>query len=614
MLSKDGHSHMHVTAAGSPSTLLLQLSAVSNHSLQYSAFLSDMASFSKIALPPPPPGGLTCTFANCDPFEVSKMLWALAKTEQNYGRPFSACNGGQNPSIANHFFRWETPTPPMVAAPVFSSTQGYPIASAPPPATQNKLKCATYGCTSRRVASQCGQPAGVMCATHCRKLGGCTVPAHVIDDFGIASGRVSTSRASTSQSSTQFRPPSTISRAYSPPMASFETSPSPPSSMQPTIPIANRHLKSQLQPVFTSQRAVEQELQEKRRQEIAKRKENEQRAKQNVEICLWREDNSAPEESAFQDGFLYPNFQLTADVLLDLGLHDIRTLCFYRFSTMTWVTIRPNHQFDIQHQRTILLRTTNVAVCQGLDERVEALLTRSTNMWDSLAHQRKAVEKKNVAHFISNNQVMKKRSSNRESYSPPMPTTSSKRAKRKERGGLSPVQSRFTGSPSPTPEFIYMNDDISSQPAPTSSEPDTRQSSVISLSSTSPSPPPPRVKRERLSTPISLNSSHSSMPSIDTALRSISNEQQVQHPSQFTSSSQPRQSSQSHASSIPSKPALTIRPHRQAVWPADFFVVDIVNSFAKFHDPAESTTAELFIQFFRKPFKSSTFYENRKRW
>ncbi|KAJ7587482.1 hypothetical protein C8J56DRAFT_1050696 [Mycena floridula] len=524
-----------------------------------------MASFSKIALPPPPPGGLTCTFANCG----MHAPWRRAKTEQNYGHPFSACNGGQNPSIANHFFWWETPTPPMVAAPFFSSTQGYLIASAPSPATQNKLKCATYGCTSRRVASQCGQPAGVIWA-------------------------------STSQSSTQFRPSSTISRAYSPPMASFETSPSPPSSMQPTIPIANRHLKSQLQPVFTSQRAVEQELQEKRRQEIAKRKENEQRAKQNVEICLWCEDNSAPEESAFQDGFLYPNFQLTADVLLDLGLHDIHTLCFYRFSTMTW--------------RTILLRTTNVAVCQGLDERVEALLTGSTNMWDSLAHQRKAVEKKNVAHFISNNQVVKKRSSNRESYSPPMSTTSSKRAKRKERGGLSPVQSRFTGSPSPTPEFIYMNDDISSQPAPTSSEPDTRQSSVISLSSTSPSPPLPRVKRERLSTPISLNSSHSSMPSIDTALRSISNEQQVQHPSQSTSSSQPRQSSQSQASSIPSKPALTIRPHRQAVWPADFFVVDIINSFAKFHDPAESTTAELFTQFFRKPFKSSTFYENRKRW
>ncbi|KAJ7599945.1 hypothetical protein C8J56DRAFT_1072663 [Mycena floridula] len=541
----------------------------------------------------------------------------LSNGNGNYGRPFAACNGGGPTYTPAHFYRWYgIPSPTLPSQPAFPPQHYYPIPipiqTQPPSSLQrarNSRSCVAANCTSQRAAGACTQPAGNMCATHCKSLGGCPVCAHTvaptrtpIPNPNLPPFTQYPSSPPHSQATTSFTP------------ARFSPSPSPDSTFaSDPVPRANPMLKTQIRPVFTEQKRREVEIQEAARKELQLKKEGQLRAKHNVDICVWIENGADPEETAIQDGFSWPDFLLTPSILADIGLDNVKHFSFYRISTMTWVNIKPGHSLNVASHSTILLRKLDVTDCKDLEQRISSLLdsntshpknSRSTNMWDTLGRQRAAVEAGRVSNMLQGQSGGNRKRQATNSSSPPTKPTVAKKAKKKAKAPSPPsLPERFTASPSPS--LMTMTLDLTSldpvdfvpQLAPSHPRPSST-STVISVSSSSPSPVPPVVrtwvKLECLSTPLSISSSSS-------------------HQSSHSSRSSIDASDKENA--VPAR--YTPKPLGTASWPGDFYVVDIIDFFDKAKQKKRrqgQPIHKLFTAHFNKPWTNSTFYDNRGRW
>ncbi|KAJ7576368.1 hypothetical protein C8J56DRAFT_1062079 [Mycena floridula] len=513
------------------------------------------------------------------------------KKNPQYKDWFVACRGPSG-TDKTHFYRWRSQrTPPMASQPAFMSQ---PVTFAPthyyappPPVIQPlfqsqtpKLRCIAGNCSSSRVNKIC-----MRCAPHCKARGGCSARAHDLSRQSSASQQPFASQPAfiPSVQPSEYHPMATPSLPSAQPQVLSFTEPSSFPSLSPephspvlqeNLPLPNPHLKTQIRPIFTVQKQLEISLQEEARREAAAKRVGQLRAKANVDVCVWHENDIDPEEMAIQDGFIFPHFQLTPEILEDLNLDMEQRVALYRISTMTTVTR-----------------------CARFEERLSALLDSSSssrNMWKSLGKQRSAINAQRIERLVqeappkagsSRQQPVAPSSSKRPAITPntsPSDKPSSQKRSKKQRSPAAsrsvlasiqdsqPLPDHYTASPSPSCSL----DIIGSQS--TSSKP----TSVISLSSTSPSPPP-KIKREACSTPISLGSSSSS--------------------SSTTSSDLPSPNTASDPKNL--------------VWPSDLLAVDIVKFFGKTRKPVAGVkVATRFVETFNVLWKKSTFYDNRNRW
>ncbi|KAF8879156.1 hypothetical protein BD779DRAFT_1423991, partial [Infundibulicybe gibba] len=140
---------------------------------------------------------------------------------------------------------------------------------------------------------------------------------------------------------------------------------------------------SQLQPVFTEQIGVEESLREARRQQDAIRLASIQRAKHNVFVYAWNMDHEPPCVVEFQDGYVWPNFIITPDVIADADLLNNfdtpKYLYLYRISLGTWTKIKPGHVIAVDTHHHIFLRSPNVKECEGMEKLLAASTKSATS-------------------------------------------------------------------------------------------------------------------------------------------------------------------------------------------------------------------------------------------
>jgi hypothetical protein len=250
----------------------------------------------------------------------------------NAGRSFVSCENAQPDGSQCKYYRWLTPkstptstpasspvlpslTPTLPAAPSSSTVLPMSLTSVslPSPTT-----CARPDCSSTRINVRC---VNKQCRKHCREIGGCTAKDH--HGSGVSQGAVAASHPSYQLAATTPSPPPSPSRHDDSTMPSSSTivahpatNPAAPSSA--VDPRPNPHYISHMRPIFTKHYATQQEITEKRRKAEAERLGAIEKAKHCVVAYSWIQNSEEPTVFTFQDGFTWPHFVVTLDVLRDL--------------------------------------------------------------------------------------------------------------------------------------------------------------------------------------------------------------------------------------------------------------------------------------------------------
>ncbi|EAU85728.1 hypothetical protein CC1G_12444 [Coprinopsis cinerea okayama7 len=255
------------------------------------------------------------------------------------------------------------------------------IPSSPPPPHRDpnqKLACAVEGCKGR-VAQDCGRQ---RCKAHCEMEGGCQSKNHRVKPAPPPTARRSSLRGAQEPSSS----------------GSVATAAPIPPGPQPPVPIdprPNPRHASQMPAIFTETVRVSQELAERQRRADAEQREAANRARQTVTVRGWgqtSEDWDTSRSHTFQDGYTYPYFKITDDVLEAVGLLEGggKGLEYYDVKAATWSGINKGYIHDMsKFPPYVFLRLRPNTTCVGLDLWLSKMAT--PQLYSNIAFERKAV-------------------------------------------------------------------------------------------------------------------------------------------------------------------------------------------------------------------------------
>ncbi|KAG1788960.1 uncharacterized protein HD556DRAFT_1538510 [Suillus plorans] len=588
----------------------------------------------------------SCT--NCK----EEVPWRRCKSNENgnEGRWVAVCKkfAGEQ-QVPCNFFRWArgstspSSSPTLAAAQLAPTTivqpaQLVPTAVVQPAALSNAtllLMCAALVC-KKRPHAHCENAA---CRTHCSLLGGCSVKGHtsaVVLDLSLALRTPHQPQACPPMPPPPPSQPALILDAapsdldvrLSPPLASLSEVPEPPAQVQKgkgravELPDASEpvQLPSRMMPaIFTQQNAREEEMNEERRQCELERLQAAAREKNTVVVYAWTQNGVEPIIYEFQDGFKLPNFYFTLSVLQKLCMTSevpdipaparIAPIQRYNRALDTWT------QFDVGHMVTLherdagilFVRDARVRECVDFDRHLHRL-TRpvSANLMTDLTSERKYVRAASLA---------------RSSRTPSLPPTNPVPHTRKPRSGmpsLSPVASDN--------EHEVPNDSPAQPIKRRSFKPPIKRrfSSILSLTDSdgddttksvhttkrhhSPLPQAPRrVLPCRKQRPFADSFDLSDASDSHSLSSSISSMHSTPIVKKEDSGSLLSRGSSSHDAIVVEK---------VAIWPVDFYVVDISRGFNACQRAVDGrhSVADAFVGHFGVPFKASTFYDNRKVW
>jgi len=168
----------------------------------------------------------------------------------------------------------------------------------------------------------------------------------------------------------------------------------PPSSSGPADPSDPPRFSSQLHPFFTEALARGAELREQKRREEVRRIASELRAKRTVKVFAWTKSGD-PFACSFQNGFVWPYFNLSDDVLEMVGLFNAseeRKLELYDAKGFGyWTNVEAGHIIEVREGHSIFLRSKDAEVCRGLKEHLEEFQRSAPHFYGHLAHDRQGV-------------------------------------------------------------------------------------------------------------------------------------------------------------------------------------------------------------------------------
>ncbi|KAG6913767.1 hypothetical protein DXG01_004445 [Tephrocybe rancida] len=137
---------------------------------------------------------------------------------------------------------------------------------------------------------------------------------------------------------------------------------------------ANPRYASQLAPAFTLQNAIEQSLEEKRREADEVWLASIERAKNHVIVYAWSKDNEDLTIFEVQGGFTHPRFVITAGVLVDGNLVDFADgstrIMVWNPTIGSWTRIPVNHVVTLKAGERLFLKNVGVMLCNKFDELV----------------------------------------------------------------------------------------------------------------------------------------------------------------------------------------------------------------------------------------------------
>jgi hypothetical protein len=182
-----------------------------------------------------------------------------------------------------------------VSAPGAGGVHAYPLV------VPRKPNCVTKGCNSKRIRKGCGRR---MCRAHCIEAGGCADPAHKGSDTSAMSYTesappttaprpfaVETTPALTTSTTTAA---STSSQVIDPRLLcqseiQIAIPPPAPSSTAPMRTLNEPAFTSHMTDLYTTQRALEENMREAGRQMEATRLESKRKVQQTVYVYAWME-------------------------------------------------------------------------------------------------------------------------------------------------------------------------------------------------------------------------------------------------------------------------------------------------------------------------------------
>ncbi|KAG2125819.1 hypothetical protein DEU56DRAFT_916320 [Suillus clintonianus] len=409
-----------------------------------------------------------------------------------------------------------------------------------------------------------------------------------------------------------------------------------PSQSKPSKASGPRYA-TQIPALFTQQNAIEESIQEEERQRDRERLQAAQRAKNNIIIYAWIKDGTEPIIYEFQEGFTFPNFFFSHDMLRKLEIlseDTVQVPPVQRYNRVldTWMRFDVGHMVTL-HDRdggALLVKNACVKDCIDLGRHIQKLTHPSSpNIVKALPAKRKYM----------------RAASHVKSSCPPSPSITHNNV-----GPVPTIRDSQHSPHEPSWSLSAIDDDSDNDvgPVPTiHHSQQNRGGSVLSLTDSEGARTKAQLNRsasilsltdsEEVTTATARPLKQHASPSDSLSPRPLLRLRR--HPSaelfQFSSNSET--STQSRSSSPVSirfagpiikeessgsllsrgtSKADAIEVEKVAIWPVDFYVIDIANGFNLCKKAADSRrkVSQVFINHFGVPFKASTYYDNRKVW
>ncbi|SJK97313.1 uncharacterized protein ARMOST_00565 [Armillaria ostoyae] len=225
---------------------------------------------------------------------------------------------------------------------------------------------------------------------------------------------------------------------------------------------------------------------------------NKNKLKHMVELFVWRMDQEGPVSIEVQDGYEYPEFEISPTILKRIRLPDDEYLYWFRPGILRrWVEIEVHHVINVkEHGMTIFLKAARIDKCQDFDIFLP-LLEKTTAMHaqpsfrSTISTQRQAIKVRHDQEILATAlpsrhaaiSIPKPRHPPVIKQEPPSPILSH-HAKRPRQSSLHSIpprpmllpkknpsseEGRFTASPSPDPSLIHA--DVKCEPRSSSFSP-----------------------------------------------------------------------------------------------------------------------------------------------
>jgi hypothetical protein len=292
------------------------------------------------------------------------MIWNLPGQNP---KEYISCSFDEGGNQHPPFIKYLTSSRPALPLPTAHSLVPHSITNIS--ATTLTLRCLHKDCSlnNRSVAGSCERQ---MCRTHCRSCGGCKYrdhntslrPSASASSLLPTSSIVSVSMSAPASSHTSIPAPNPTSVTMSPASADFPYPPSQPQTITHQTP-----------PIFTQEQAELQTIYRRSRVLQSTLKHNE--SKQNIRLIAWSAPLLPPTLFDFD---LLPgakHFQVSKDILGDLGLSLAISLQKYDPDDGLWVGFRIGQTFTVNHtgQRFLLKdRDVDLTDCMDLDKYIES--------------------------------------------------------------------------------------------------------------------------------------------------------------------------------------------------------------------------------------------------
>ncbi len=283
-----------------------------------------------------------------------------------------------------------------------------------------------------------------------------------------------------------------------------------------------------------------------------------------------------------QGGFKWPLFPLTSAVLCDVDLmlpgEEHVRFKKYNSSIHTWSKVPVGHIVTLKPGEHIFLKGYDVTRCRDFDHLLSASQQRDVHFFKNLPHERTQVR-----------EGLKRKKVSRAS------NTVSSGDDEEEKKDRSWHRSKTTTRPPILPSRYK-----------------TASNSVLHLT---PSDSDAGSRAQPLHPSVKLESTLIDLTMSDASDAEKSN---VPMPAPIRN----KRARSSRSPSLPSTPSLSLDGDESSddslhpAWPADFYVVDIVQGFKKCDEARRGrrSVAEAFIKCFKIPFRRTTFYNHRQHW
>ncbi|KAF8223575.1 hypothetical protein L208DRAFT_1065364, partial [Tricholoma matsutake] len=142
---------------------------------------------------------------------------------------------------------------------------------------------------------------------------------------------------------------------------------------------------SHMRPIFTKLYATQQETTKKRQKAEAERLGAIGKAKHHVVVYSWIQNSEEPTIFTFQDGFTWPHFVVTLEVLHDLDLvpeevDDTSQLhiLIYDFVLQSWTKFKLPYVVTMKEEQCCMFfKAANVMNCLNFDAHLKNSITRN---------------------------------------------------------------------------------------------------------------------------------------------------------------------------------------------------------------------------------------------